>query len=105
MQDAWATPSPQHGATFVTPSPGPPMAAPPAISRPHAPARGSGRGGRGPHPNGLAGPAPGVPRYGGSASGGGVSGAGFYGGGGGGGGRGGDMFTGRPRALALALRC
>ncbi|KAK9825199.1 hypothetical protein WJX81_006564 [Elliptochloris bilobata] len=92
LLDAWATPSPQHGSTFVTPSPGPPMAAPPAISRPHAPARGGGRGARNPTGNG---PGPGVPRYAGSAGGGGVSGAGFnIDPSGGGGGRGGSISSG-----------
>jgi len=106
-QDAWATPSPQHGAAFVTPSPGPPAVAPPAISRPHAPARGGGRGARHPNPNGVAGHAPGIPRYAHSGSGGGgaASSAGFDGGGGsrgGGGGTGGGGAYGGAGAPGAA---
>lgn len=79
LQETWATPSPQQSSAFVTPSPGPPMVAPPAISRPHAPARGGGRGARHPSNNGTAGAVLGRPRYGavsGAAVDGGVSGRG-----------------------------
>ncbi len=106
-QDVWATPSPQHGAAFVTPSPGPPAVAPPAISRPHAPARGGGRGARHPNPNGVPGHAPCIPRYAHSGGGGGgaASSAGFDGGGGsrgGGGGTGGGGAYGGAGAPGAA---